>query len=198
MPNARIPWATRKLCVLILFAEDVDPVTDPDKLVRRYHWEVKGFVKGAKGAFKCSLSLTCEGRQFFTMQLLCSSAIQSEHHLRVHIGGQNGDAIRAVPAKDRAASTVHETCFRVLILCCIATPTGQLTRRLFYRLLHRLFQCLLLLRLGHCGLCSKSSCFTEWCIHCACALLQQLRCCLLHSSCVTPCFDLINSGEQCN
>ena len=133
-------------------------------------WEVKGFVKGAKGAFKCSLSLACEGRQFFTMQLLCSSAIQSEHHLRVHIGGQNGDAIRAVPAKDRAASTVHETCFRVLILCCIATPTGQLTRRLFYRLFHRRLQCLLL-RLGHCGLCAASSCFTEWCIHCLCAHL---------------------------
>ena len=42
LPNARIPWATRKLCVLILFAEDVDPVTDPDKLVRRYHWSRLG------------------------------------------------------------------------------------------------------------------------------------------------------------
>ena len=48
------------LCFLILFAEDVDP----DKVLRRYHGldlEVKGFVKGAKGAFKCQFSLACEG-----------------------------------------------------------------------------------------------------------------------------------------
>ena len=31
-----------------------------------------------------------------------------------------------------------------------------------------------------------------------CALLQQLRCCSLHSPGFTPCFDLTNSGEQCN
>ena len=51
---------TQVLCFLIFFAEDVDP----DKVLRRYHGldlEVKGFVKGVKGAFNCSLSLTCEG-----------------------------------------------------------------------------------------------------------------------------------------
>jgi hypothetical protein len=40
---------TQVLCFLILFAEDVDP----DKELRRYHGldlEVKGLVKGAKGA----------------------------------------------------------------------------------------------------------------------------------------------------
>jgi hypothetical protein len=40
---------TQVLCFLILFAEDVDP----DKELRRYHsldLEVKGLVKGAKGA----------------------------------------------------------------------------------------------------------------------------------------------------
>ena len=31
-----------------------------------------------------------------------------------------------------------------------------------------------------------------------CTLLPQLRCCSLDSSCFTPCFDLINSGEQFN
>ena len=45
------------------------------------------------------------------------------------------------------------TCFRVLILCRIATPTGQLTRRLLYRMLHQH----LLLRLGNCGLCAALS-----------------------------------------
>ena len=59
LSNARIPWATRKLCFLILLAGYVDP----DKVLRRYHGldlEVKGFVEGAKGSFKCSLSLACE------------------------------------------------------------------------------------------------------------------------------------------
>jgi hypothetical protein len=51
---------TQVMCFLILYAEDVDP----DKVLRGYHgldFEVNGFVKGAKGAFKCSLSLACEG-----------------------------------------------------------------------------------------------------------------------------------------
>ena len=41
----------------------------------------------------------------------------------------------------------------------------------------------------HC-LASQSGAFT------GCALLPQLRCCSLHSSCFISCFDLINSGEQ--
>ena len=51
---------TQVLCLLILFAEDVDP----DKVLRRYRvldLEVKVFVKGAQGAVKCSLSFACEG-----------------------------------------------------------------------------------------------------------------------------------------
>jgi hypothetical protein len=38
-----------------------------------------------------------------------SSAFQSEHDSGcIFIGGQNGDAIRVVPAKDRVANTEHE------------------------------------------------------------------------------------------
>jgi hypothetical protein len=44
--------------------------------------EVKGFVTGVKGAFKCSLSLASEGAY--------------------------GDAVRAVSAKDRVSNTEHE------------------------------------------------------------------------------------------
>ena len=87
----------------------------------------------------------------------------------------------------------------MLILCCIATPTpvDQLMRRLFIACFIGCFSVCFLLRLGHvdCALyclVSQSGAFT------VCALLQQLRCCSLHSSCFTPCFDLTNSGEQCN
>ena len=83
--------------------------------------------------------------------------------------------------------------YETLILCCIVTPTGQLTRRLLYRLLHRL---------------DFSVCFFAWVIadcalHCpasqsgafaVCALL----CCSHHPSCLTPCFDLSQVGEQSN
>jgi len=78
--------------------------------------------------------------------------------------------------------TSRATCFRVLILCCIVTPTDQLTHRLFYRLRHRLLQCVLP-RLGHCGLCafcclaSQSGASTTVCA------LHPLRCCSLHSKC---------------
>jgi hypothetical protein len=122
-------------------------------------------------------------RQFFTMQLFCSSAIQSElcteHHSRVRIGGQNGDAIRAVPAKERAANTVHETCFRVLILCCIATPTGQLARAgCFIACFIGCFSvCFFAWAIADCALhrlASQSGAFTA-CVH---------TCALLHSSCV--------------
>jgi hypothetical protein len=73
---------------------------------------------------------------------------------------------------------------------------GQLTRQLFCRLLHRLLQRLLLASLGPLWgalhrLVSQSGVFTP-------ALLQQLRCYSLHSSCFTPCCDLINSGEIYN
>ena len=67
------------LCFLILFAEDVDP----DKVLRRYHGldlEVRGFVKGAQGAFTCSLSLACGVFSPIFHDAIVSSAIQSEHH----------------------------------------------------------------------------------------------------------------------
>jgi hypothetical protein len=54
---------------------------------------------------------------------------------------------------------------------------------------------------------SAASVFADCALHCltsqngaftVCALLRQLCGCSLQSSCFTPCFDLINSGEQCN
>jgi hypothetical protein len=45
------------------------------------------------------------------------------------------------------------------------------------------------------------SCFTEWCMHCLCAYFSScvvVR--FIHHAftLLTPCFDLIDSGEQCN
>ena len=54
---------------------------------------------GAQGAFAVVTPIFHDA--------IFSSAFQSER-LRVHIGGQNGDAVRAVPAKDRVANTEHE------------------------------------------------------------------------------------------
>ena len=98
-------------------------------------------------------------RQFFTHDAIVLFLRNSKWAwLMVHSGGQNGDAMRAVPAKDRVANTEHEPlafeCWSCAVLrLCIATPTGQLTRRLFYcrllhRLLHRLLQCVFLASLG--------------------------------------------------
>ena len=86
----------------IIFAEDVDP----DQVLRRYHG--LRFVKGAKGAFKCSLSW--HARVFapiFHDVVFYSSTIKVST-TQGDIGGQKGDAIRAVPAKDRVANTEHE------------------------------------------------------------------------------------------
>jgi hypothetical protein len=75
--------------------------------------------------------------------------------------------------------------YETLILCCIVTPTGQLTRRLLYRLLHRLGVSGTLvgafLRLGHCRLCAALSCFTEWCIRCLSVTLLFASSALLYS-----------------
>ena len=101
---------TQVLCFLILFAEDVDP----DKVLRRYHGldlEVRGFVKGAQGAFTCSLSLACGVfSPILHDAIFYSSTIQSEAHSDciLVVRTQNGDAIRAVPARDRVANTEHE------------------------------------------------------------------------------------------
>ena len=87
------------------------------------------------------------------------------------------------------------TCFRVLILCCIVTQTGELACRLFYRLLHGLLQCLLL-RLGHCGLCAALSCFKERCIY---RLRTTATAALLFTSFIVQvktCF-VMNSGNCC-
>ena len=49
-------------------------------------FEVKGLVKGVKGAFKCSLSMACEGCDarvlpiLFRDAIILFSAIQNEHH----------------------------------------------------------------------------------------------------------------------
>jgi len=111
LPNARIPWATRKCYVSsfsslrpLIQTRCFDVTNGPDL-------EVKGFVKGAQGAFKCSLSLPCEVwlRQFSRCNFFIPPQFNSKRApLRVHTGGQNGDAIRAVPAKYRVANTEHE------------------------------------------------------------------------------------------
>jgi hypothetical protein len=57
-----------------------DKVLQTDKVLRRYHgldFEVKGFVKGAKGAFSWHARVCL--RQFFALQFCDSSAIRSEH-----------------------------------------------------------------------------------------------------------------------
>jgi hypothetical protein len=76
---------------------------DPDKVFRRYHGldlEVKGFVKGAQGV---SLSLACEG---VFAPIFHDAIFFSQGHTRLTgIGGQNRDAVRAVPTKDRVANT---------------------------------------------------------------------------------------------
>jgi len=95
----------------------------------------------------------------------------------------------------RTKMPIIATCFRVLILCCIVTQTGELACRLFYRLLHGLLQCLLL-RLGHCGLCAALSCFKERCIYC---LRTTATAALLFTSFIVQvktCF-VMNSGNCC-
>ena len=71
-------------------------------------------MKGAQGACRCSLRFACEVclRQCaYANFSRCNFVIPAQLEVsttRVHIGGQNGDAIRAVPAKNRLANTEHE------------------------------------------------------------------------------------------
>ena len=69
---------TQVMCFLILYAEDVDP----DKVLRRYHgldFEVNGFVKGVKGAFRApSVWHARACLRNFHDAIFYSSAIQSE------------------------------------------------------------------------------------------------------------------------
>ena len=154
---------------------------------------------GAQGAFKCC------GHANFSQCNFCSSSFQSEHDsgciLVVRTEVQYVLYQRKIELRTQSMSHLLSSVDPVLYCdsvlrhqransradCFIACPVGCFIGR---------FSVCFLFRLGHCGLCAASSCFTERCIHCLCT--TQLRCCSLHSSCFTPCFDLINYGEQCN
>ena len=176
--------------------------------LRRYHGldlEVKSAAKGAKGAFKCPFNWHVRARvrvltPIFHTRCNCfySSAIQSTAQSG-YIGGQNGGAMCVVPAKDRGANMEHEPLAFECWFCAVlryqrANSRGSTVLSLassaasmFVSSLGplRIVRCIVLLR-------RVAHSFT------VCALLQQLRCCSLHSSCYTSCFDLINSGEQCS
>jgi hypothetical protein len=194
------PWATRKLCFLILCAEDVDP----DKGLRRHHGlgidlEVRGFVKGAPRCFQVLPQFGMRGcvyaifsRCNFFIKLLhkgCILVVRTEMQYVLYQ--------RKIELRTRSMSHLLSSVDPVLY-CDSALRHQRANSRAdcFIACFIGCFSVCFLLRLGHCGLCAASSCFTERCIHCLCT--TQLRCCSLHSSCFTPCFDLINYGEQCN
>ena len=93
---------TQVLCFLILFAEAVDT----DKVLRRYQWSRSGGQGLCERCPRCIQVLPQFGMRgwFFIPPQFNSKRAP----LRVHTGGQNEDAIRAVPAKDRIANTEHE------------------------------------------------------------------------------------------
>jgi hypothetical protein len=143
----------------------------------------------------------CGYANFFTMQFFYSSAIQSEHHLGcilvVRTEMQCVLYQRKIELRTRSMSHLLSSVDPVLYCDSVLRHQRANSRAdCFIACFIGCFSVCFLLRLGHCGLCAASSCFTERCIHCLCT--TQLRCCSLHSSCFTPCFDLINYGEQCN
>jgi hypothetical protein len=133
--------------------------------------EARGFVKGARGALKCSLSLACEGVFFtnfsrcnFVDAILYCSAIQSEHHtgciLVVRKEMQYVLYQRKIELRTRSMSHLLSSADPVLY-CDTNGPTHAPTVL---------------------SLASST----------VCALLQRLRC--LFALFIM----LINSGEQCN
>ena len=117
------------------------------------------------------------------------------------VGGQNGDAIRVVLAKDPSRCEVRTRSMSHLlssvdpVLYCDTNGPTYAPTVLSLASSAVLVCCFFAWAIANCALhcpALQVGAFT------VCALLQQLRCCSLHSSCFTPCFDLINSGEQCN
>ena len=142
---------------------------------------------------KCSLNLACEG--------FCSCLLfLPQFKVSTTQGCVSERSCNNCCTSENSSCEHGATCFRVLIMCCMFTPTASLTHYLFYRLLHRLLQCVFL-RLSHCGFCASLSCFTEWCMHCLCTYFSScVAVRFIHHAFTlfTPCFDLIDSGEQCN
>ena len=160
LSNARIPWATRKCYVSsfsslrpLIQTRCFDVTNGPDL-------EVKGFVKGAQGAFKCSLSLPCEVwlRQFSRCNFFIPPQFNSKRApLRVHIDGQNGDTIRAVPRKIelRTQSMSHLLSSVDPVLYCDSALRHQRANSradCFIACFIGCFSVCFLLRLDHCGL----------------------------------------------
>ena len=138
-------------------------------------------------------------RQFFTHDAIVFIPPQFKAPLRVDILVVRTEVQCVVPAKDRGANMEHEPLAFECWFCAVlryqrANSRGSTVLSLassaasmFVSSLGplRVVRCIVLLR-------RVAHSFT------VCALLQQLRCCSLHSSCYTSCFDLINSGEQCS
>ena len=197
MPELHGQNAQVLLCFLILFAEDVDP----DKVLRRYHGldlEVGGFVKGAQGAFTCSLSLACGVFSPIFHDAIFSSAIQSEAHsdciLVVRTEMQYVLYQREIELRTRSMSHLLSSVDPVLY-CDTNGPTHAPTGLIACFI--GCFSVCLLLRLGHCGLCGALSCFTERCVHCLCATAAAA---LLFALCVLifsiPASDATDSANH--
>jgi hypothetical protein len=183
LPNARVPWATRKCYVSSFSSLRTLIQTRCFDVTNGVDLEVKGFVKGAQGAFKCSLSLACEVcvTPIFH-DAIFSSAIQSEHdswcivvvrtemqcvlyqpkiELRTrsmsHLLSSVDPVLYCDSVLRHQRANSRADCF--IVACSIGCSIGCFISVCF------------LLRLGHCGLCAASSCFTERCaVHCLCTI----------------------------
>ena len=172
-------------------------------MLRHYHGldlEVKSAAKGAKGAFKCPLSWHARVlTPIFHTRCNCFIPPQFKAPLRVDILVVRTEVQcvlyqRKIEVRTWSMSHLLSSVGSVLY-CDTNGPTHAATvlslassaASVFASSLGplRIVRCIVLLR-------RVAHSFT------VCALLQQLRCCSLHSSCYTSCFDLINSGEQCN
>ena len=130
--------------------------------------------------------------------LFLRNSIQSEHHsgciLVVRTEMQYVLCQRKIELRTRSMSHLLSSVDPVLY-CDTNVPTHA--PNCFIICFIGCFSVCFLLRLGHFGLCAASSCFTERCIHCLCTTLAAA---LLFVSFIMfySCFDLANSGEQCN
>ena len=104
LPNARIPWATRKCYVfLILFAEDVDPNKVRVTVRRRYQWSRSGAQGLCERCPRCIKVLPQFGmrgvwlRHFFKMQVCIPPQFKVRTTQRCILVVRT--EMRAVPAK---------------------------------------------------------------------------------------------------
>ena len=171
--------STQVLCFLTLFAEDVDP----DKVLRRYQWSRsggQGLCDRCQGAFsRCNCFLP-----HFKVSMTPGAYRWSERRCNTC----------CTTERSSCEHRARTTCFRVLILCCIATLHCDTNGPAHAPTVLSLAQSAASSAASVCASCfawaiavcalnhpaSQSGAFT------VCALLQQLRCCLFHSSCLTP------------